>query len=52
MHTVTPRLSGTPGGLRRRAPRFGEPSEEILGELGAAAEDVASLASRRVIRRG
>jgi crotonobetainyl-CoA:carnitine CoA-transferase CaiB-like acyl-CoA transferase len=52
MHAVTPRLSGTPGGLRRVAPRCGEHSEDILGELGAAAEDLAALASRRAIRRG
>jgi hypothetical protein len=52
MHAVTPRLSGTPGGLRRRVPRCGKHSGEILGELGAAAEDVAALAPRRIIRRG
>ena len=52
MHAVTPRLSGTPGGLRRAAPRCGEHSEDILGELGATAEDLAALASRRAIRRG
>ena len=52
MHAVTPRLEGTPGGLRRPAPRCGEHSEAILSELGAAAEDVAALASRRAIRRG
>ena len=52
MHAVTPRLDGTPGGLRRLAPRCGEHSSEILGEIGAAAEDVAALASRRAIRCG
>jgi crotonobetainyl-CoA:carnitine CoA-transferase CaiB-like acyl-CoA transferase len=52
MHAVAPRLGGTPGGLRRTAPRCGEHSAEILGEVGAKAEDVAALASRRAIRCG
>ena len=52
MHAVTPRLEGTPGGLRRAAPRCGEHSAEILGELGAGADDVAALASRKAIRCG
>lgn len=52
MHAVTPRLSDTPGGLRRLAPRCGEHSAEILDELGAGAEDVAALAARRAIRCG
>jgi crotonobetainyl-CoA:carnitine CoA-transferase CaiB-like acyl-CoA transferase len=43
MHAVTPRLSGTPGGLRRLAPRRGEHTGEILGELGASAADLAAL---------
>ena len=46
MHAMTLRLSGAVGGLRRRAPRIGEHSEEILGEFGAATEDVAALASK------
>ena len=33
MHNVIPRLSATPGGLRRPAPRLGEHTEEILAEL-------------------
>jgi crotonobetainyl-CoA:carnitine CoA-transferase CaiB-like acyl-CoA transferase len=52
MHAVTPRLAGTPGGLRRVAPRCGEHSAEILRELGAGAEDVTALAARRAIRCG
>jgi crotonobetainyl-CoA:carnitine CoA-transferase CaiB-like acyl-CoA transferase len=52
MHAVAPRLSGTPGGLRRAAPRCGEHSAEILGELGAAADDLVALTSRRAIRCG
>jgi crotonobetainyl-CoA:carnitine CoA-transferase CaiB-like acyl-CoA transferase len=33
MHNVVPRLSGTPGGFRRPAPKIGEHTEEILAEL-------------------
>jgi crotonobetainyl-CoA:carnitine CoA-transferase CaiB-like acyl-CoA transferase len=33
MHNVVPRLSSTPGGLRRPAPALGEHTEEILREL-------------------
>lgn len=35
MHAITPRLSGTPGGLRRPAPRLGEHTDEILAEIKA-----------------
>jgi crotonobetainyl-CoA:carnitine CoA-transferase CaiB-like acyl-CoA transferase len=34
MHSIVPRLSGTPGGFRRPAPKLGEHSEEILAEIG------------------
>jgi crotonobetainyl-CoA:carnitine CoA-transferase CaiB-like acyl-CoA transferase len=44
MHNVIPRLSATPGRLRRPAPRVGEHTAEILGELGldrAALDELA-----------
>ena len=34
MHNIIPRLSRTPGSLRRQAPRLGEHTEEVLGQLG------------------
>jgi len=34
MHAVVPRLSGTPGSIRRPAPRLGEHEGEIFGALG------------------
>ena len=34
MHNVFPRLSGTPGRLRRPAPSLGQHTAEILGGLG------------------
>ncbi len=33
MHNIVPRLSGTPGGFRRPAPRIGQHTAEILREL-------------------
>jgi crotonobetainyl-CoA:carnitine CoA-transferase CaiB-like acyl-CoA transferase len=36
MHNVVPRLSGTPGALRRPAPELGEHEAEILGPLTGA----------------
>jgi crotonobetainyl-CoA:carnitine CoA-transferase CaiB-like acyl-CoA transferase len=33
MHNVIPRLSATPGAMRRPAPAPGEHTEEILAEL-------------------
>ena len=34
MHNVIPRLSATPGRLRRPAPALGEHTAEVLAELG------------------
>ncbi|MCW8086868.1 CaiB/BaiF CoA transferase family protein [Sabulicella glaciei] len=45
MHAPTPRLSGTPGTVRRLAPRLGEDTAAILGELGAEPEEVAALSA-------
>ncbi len=33
MHNIVPRLSGSPGAMRRPAPRLGEHNDEILAEL-------------------
>jgi crotonobetainyl-CoA:carnitine CoA-transferase CaiB-like acyl-CoA transferase len=49
MHNVTPRLSGTPGALRTRAPHLGEHTAAILAELGIDAGAQAALARDRVI---
>lgn len=38
MHAVLPRLSGTPGGLRRPAPALGEHTEELKAEIARAAQ--------------
>jgi formyl-CoA transferase len=37
------KLSRTPGGTRRRPPRFGEHADEVLGQHGFTAEEIAVL---------
>ena len=50
MQGVYPRLSRTPGAIRRGAPRLGEHNREIYqGVLGLADEEVESLARDGVI---
>lgn len=43
------RLSETPGAIRHRAPLLGEHTDEILGEIGYTADQVAALRSRSVV---
>ena len=40
---VVPRLSGTPGGVRQRAPRLGEQTEAVLRELGRDDAQIEAL---------
>lgn len=49
MHCVVPRLSDTPGAIRRAAPGLGEHNAEILGALGLGKEELARLAAAGVI---
>ena len=49
MHAVVPRLSATPGAIRRPAPGLGEHNAEVLGELGLGTEDLDRLAAAGLI---
>ncbi len=50
MHNIVPRLSHTPGRLRRPAPGLGENTREVLEGLGYSAERVKRLADEGVVR--
>ena len=52
MHCVVPRLSATPGAIRRPAPALGEHNREILGALGLGEEELAGLAAAGIIHTG
>ena len=53
MHCVVPRLSGTPGAIRKPAPELiGEDNAEVLGALGLDTAELERLASLDVIYRG
>ncbi len=52
MHNVIPRLSGTPGRIRRPAPTLGQHTREMLVSIGYSAEQIAALATDGVIREG
>jgi crotonobetainyl-CoA:carnitine CoA-transferase CaiB-like acyl-CoA transferase len=43
------RLSRTPAAIRRPAPRLGEHTDEILGQLGFSANEIAAFRSQGVI---
>jgi len=49
MHAPVPRLSATPAGYRRPAPRLGEHTWEVLRELGFGATSIASWHAAQVI---
>jgi crotonobetainyl-CoA:carnitine CoA-transferase CaiB-like acyl-CoA transferase len=50
MHNIIPRLSATPGRLRRPAPVLGEHTAEVLGGLGLDVAEIEALAGEGIIR--
>ena len=52
MHNVIPRLSDTPGKLRRPAPALGQHTREVLGAIGYSLEHIAGLAADGVVKQG
>ena len=49
MHNVVPRLSATPGALRRPAPALGEHNAELLRGLGYDAAESEALSEAGVL---
>ena len=49
MHNIIPRLSSTPGQLRRPAPALGEHTAEVLSSLGLDHAEIDGLARDGVI---
>lgn len=49
MHAVVPRLSASPGALRRPAPELGEHTAEVLARLGLDGAARQDLARRKII---
>lgn len=43
------RLTVTPGGVYHRAPLTGEDTDDVLGQLGLSAEEIAALKARKVV---
>jgi formyl-CoA transferase len=52
MHHVVPRLSGTPGSIRTRAPRLGEHNRALLAELGVDDAGYARLVAGGAVCEG
>ena len=53
MHCVVPRLSATPGAVRKPAPVLvGEDNAEVLAALGLGPEELDRLAAQEIIYRG
>lgn len=48
-HSPLPRMSATPGSLRRPAPGIGEHGTEILGELGYGPDEIDALRAKGTI---
>jgi crotonobetainyl-CoA:carnitine CoA-transferase CaiB-like acyl-CoA transferase len=50
VHSINPRLSGTPGAFRSPAPQLGEDSQAVLKELGFTQSDIDRFKEEGIIR--
>jgi formyl-CoA transferase len=46
---VVPKLLGTPGTVRSSAPKLGDDTDSVLGELGFSNQDIAALRGKKVV---
>jgi formyl-CoA transferase len=46
---IVPKLSETPGSLRRNAPRLGQDTDAVLREIGLSAGQIAALKQRGIV---
>jgi formyl-CoA transferase len=46
---IVPKLLGTPGTLRFSAPKLGDDTDAVLGELGFTKQDIAALRCKKVV---
>ena len=46
---IVPKLLGTPGSVRSSAPKLGDDTDAVLGEIGFTSKDIAALRGRRVV---
>jgi formyl-CoA transferase len=49
---IVPKLSATPGGHRRNAPRLGQDTDDVLRELGLTPEQIDGLKRRGIVAGG
>jgi formyl-CoA transferase len=46
---IVPKLSLTPGGHRRNAPRLGQDTDEVLREIGLTPEQIAAMRAKGIV---
>jgi len=46
---IVPKLSATPGAIRSPAPRLGEHTDQVLGEIGYSASEIAALREKQIL---
>ena len=44
------RMTATPGSVRHRAPLLGEHTDQILGDIGCATEEISSFKQAGIVR--